>query len=122
MTDIPQVPAPVQRDMVALAVEPPTYARLPVRWRHTRWPFRIGLGLIVAGLLYVALRDAPFTAIWATISRLRAWQILLLLSVNGVIYGLVTARWNPWIPGPIALALSCALLLKSPSCLSACVE
>ncbi len=59
------------------------------------WLSRGVLIFILFGLLYVALRKAPLLQIWQVLSGLRAWQILLLVCVNGLIYSLVTARW--WI-------------------------
>lgn len=44
-------------------------------------------------LLYFALRNAPLTDIWKTLSNLRFWQILILLGINSIIYLLITLRW-----------------------------
>ncbi len=51
--------------------------------------------LILGGLLYWALRNAPLVEIWATIWRLKAWQIGVLALLNTLIYILVSLRW--WI-------------------------
>lgn len=77
---------------------PPDAARafgLSRRRVVVRWVFRLALGLALAGLLYFALHEAPVEEIWRVLSTLRAWQLLLLLGVNAIIYALVTARW--WI-------------------------
>lgn len=95
MRDCSQVPARVQQDTAASVAAARGIVDALPRPPLARWVARVGLASIIAGLLYLALRNAPLAAIWATISVLRAWQLLLLLSVNGVIYGLVTARW--WI-------------------------
>ncbi len=51
--------------------------------------------LILGGLLYFALRNAPLTEIIQTLKQLRLWQIAVLLLVNAIIYALITLRW--WI-------------------------
>ncbi len=48
---------------------------------------------LLAALLYFALRNAPLVDIWKTLSKLRLWQILALLGINGVIYLFITLRW-----------------------------
>lgn len=58
-----------------------------------RWTWRGLLLLTLAGLLFWALRKAPLAEIWAAISSLRAWQILLLLGLNALSYLLFTLRW-----------------------------
>jgi uncharacterized protein (TIRG00374 family) len=45
--------------------------------------------------MYFALRHAPLNEIWDAIHQLQAWQILILVIINIVIYLLVTLRW--WI-------------------------
>ena len=44
-------------------------------------------------LLWWALRNAPLTDIWMALGGLRFWQILLLLGINAVVIGMMTARW-----------------------------
>lgn len=68
---------------------------LPSRRGPLWWLSRGVLVFLLVGLLYVALRKAPLLDIWNVLSGLHAWQILLLVCVNGLIYSLVTARW--WI-------------------------
>jgi glycosyltransferase 2 family protein len=51
--------------------------------------------LLLAALLYFALREAPLTEIWATLQQLQLWQIGLILTLNMIFYLLATARW--WI-------------------------
>lgn len=65
------------------------------RFHTWRWLSRGALVLIILALAYVALRKAPLVEIGQVLGGLRLWQILALVCVNGVIYGLVTARW--WI-------------------------
>ena len=48
---------------------------------------------LLAALLYFALRNAPLNEIWETLRRLQAWQILILLGLNVIIYVLITLRW-----------------------------
>lgn len=50
---------------------------------------------ILIPLLYFALRNAPLTEIWQTVSRLKSWQIASLIVINIGIYLLITLRW--WI-------------------------
>jgi uncharacterized protein (TIRG00374 family) len=49
--------------------------------------------LILAGLLYFALRNAPLTDIWAMLQKLQFRQILVLAGLNTLIYILITLRW-----------------------------
>ncbi len=49
--------------------------------------------LLLAALLYFALRNAPLTEIWSTIRDLQLWQIAALAGVNAGIYALITLRW-----------------------------
>ncbi len=51
--------------------------------------------LILAVLLYFALRNAPLTEIWSALNQLKLWQIATLVCINIFIYMLVTLRW--WI-------------------------
>ena len=51
--------------------------------------------LILAVLLYFALRNAPLVEIWNALNQLRLWQIAILVFINISIYMLVTLRW--WI-------------------------
>lgn len=52
----------------------------------------IGIFLLIA-LLYLALRDAPLIEIWAVIQRVQLWQIILILSMDFLIYMCTSARW-----------------------------
>ena len=51
--------------------------------------------LVLATLLYFALRNAPLDEIWDTLRQLRLWQIAVLFGLNLFIYALITLRW--WI-------------------------
>jgi glycosyltransferase 2 family protein len=51
--------------------------------------------LVLIVLLYLALRNAPFTDIWNTLSQLRLWQIGVLFIINAGVIFAITARW--WI-------------------------
>jgi glycosyltransferase 2 family protein len=55
------------------------------------WPALIWAGALI--LLVMALRNAPLEQIAAVLSRLGAWQIAVLVLVNGVIILLLNARW-----------------------------
>lgn len=57
------------------------------------WLGRI-FGLVLLGaLLFFALRNAPLADIWAAITQLKLYQILLLIMINALIYVLITLRW-----------------------------
>jgi uncharacterized protein (TIRG00374 family) len=51
--------------------------------------------LLLAALLYFALRNAPLTGIWSALRQLKFWQIGFLLVINAFVILLMTARW--WI-------------------------
>ncbi|HXQ33851.1 MAG TPA: lysylphosphatidylglycerol synthase transmembrane domain-containing protein [Anaerolineales bacterium] len=51
--------------------------------------------LVLAVLLYFALRNAPLDEIWNTLHQLQLWQIAVLFGLNLFIYALITLRW--WI-------------------------
>ncbi len=59
------------------------------------WLSRGVLAFILISLLYVALRKAPLAEIRQVLAGLHAWQLVLLICVNALLYSLVTARW--WI-------------------------
>src|SRR5262245_45659351 len=67
-------------------------------WTITNF-FRIwrnfALYLLLAALLYFALRNAPLHEIWYTLRQLQLWQIAILFGLNLFIYALITLRW--WI-------------------------
>ncbi len=66
--------------------------------RKWAWKRAVRNGLIYAvllGLLGWALRNVPLVDIWQALSRLRFWQIVLLLALNALVILLMTARW--WI-------------------------
>ncbi len=50
---------------------------------------------LLAFLLYLALRNAPFEEIWATLRQLQPGQIAILFGLNIFIYALISLRW--WI-------------------------
>jgi len=60
-----------------------------------KWLLRALATALLGGLLYWALKNAPLTEIWAAVRRLQAWQIILLLLLNALLYILITLRW--WI-------------------------
>jgi glycosyltransferase 2 family protein len=62
---------------------------------NRKWFLRVLTVLILGGLLYWALRNAPLAEIWAAIRHLRPWQIALLVLLNALLYVLITLRW--WI-------------------------
>jgi uncharacterized protein (TIRG00374 family) len=68
----------------------------PAARRGLSWWLSRGIPVfIVLGLLYIAVRRAPLSDIWQVLLGLQAWHIAVLICLNGIIYGLVTARW--WI-------------------------
>jgi len=59
------------------------------------WVRRALVFIVLASLLYFALRNAPLTEILQTLQQLQFWQVLTLLLINALIYALITLRW--WI-------------------------
>ncbi len=59
------------------------------------WFRRTLVFIVLATLLYFALRNAPLTEIFKTLKQLQLWQIAALLGINSIIYALITLRW--WI-------------------------
>jgi uncharacterized protein (TIRG00374 family) len=51
--------------------------------------------ILLALLLWWALRNVPLIDIWESLLQLRGWQIIVLLAINAVVIGLMAARW--WI-------------------------
>ena len=62
---------------------------------NSKWLRRGLIFIVLAILLYFALRNAPLAEIWNTLKQLQLWQITLLLFINTAIYILITLRW--WI-------------------------
>lgn len=62
---------------------------------HKKILLRAGLFLLLGGLLYWALRNAPLSEIAGIIRRLQPWQLVALALLNTLIYLLITLRW--WI-------------------------
>lgn len=70
-----------------------------------KWLLRTIWFLVLAGLLYFALRNTPLIEIWETLKALQLSQIGLILIINALVIGLMTARWwiivraeNPSVP------------------------
>ena len=70
-----------------------------------KWLLRSLWFLVLAGLLYFALRNVPLIDIWKTLNKLELSQIGFILAINVVVIGLITARWwiivraeNPSVP------------------------
>jgi hypothetical protein len=55
----------------------------------------IAVYALLAALLYVALRNAPFAEIWNTLKGLQAWQVATILLINVFVLSSMTARW--WV-------------------------
>jgi len=61
--------------------------------------------LVLALLLYFALRNAPLIDIWNTLTSLKLWQVGSILLINAFVIACITARWwiivraeNPSVP------------------------
>lgn len=70
-----------------------------------KWLLRLLWSLVLAGLLYFALRNVPLIDIWDTLNKLELPQIGIILIINVLVIGLMTARWwiivrveNPSVP------------------------
>ena len=59
------------------------------------WLTRLGWLALLVALLWWALKNAPLADIWASLLRLEAWQLALLMAFNLGIFALITMRW--WI-------------------------
>ncbi len=60
-----------------------------------KWMARLFWLALLSGLLWWALRDVPLAGVLASISRLELWQLGILVGVNALIFGLISARW--WV-------------------------
>ena len=70
-----------------------------------KWLSRSIWLLVLAGLLYFALRNAPLPEILQTLKQLEIWQVALILTINVLVIVGMAARWwiivraeNPSIP------------------------
>ncbi len=86
---------PAVAALPAIPVSGPSLSALRPARRIFRWAARGFLLVVLVALLYIALRRAPLYEIWQVLTRLQAWQVAVLVGLNGLIYSLVTARW--WI-------------------------
>ena len=66
-----------------------------VRWKVRPAMRLLAVYMVLAALLYVALRNVPLHEIGTTIRQLQLWQIGTVLGLNLFIYALITLRW--WI-------------------------
>lgn len=55
--------------------------------------WNLGIYLLLIGLLWWALHNAPLADIWEALRRLKLWQVLLILIMDAFIYFLMTFRW-----------------------------
>jgi glycosyltransferase 2 family protein len=72
------------------------YRNSRMRFSMKNWRTWLGRGvwlLLLAALLYWALRNAPLNEIWASLRQLESWQLSSLAGVNFVIIMLITVRW-----------------------------
>ena len=63
--------------------------------RRRKMLIRLATFLVLGGLLWWAVQNAPLSDILQTLHRLQLWQIAVLLLLNVLIYALITLRW--WI-------------------------
>jgi len=49
--------------------------------------------MVLATLLWWALRDVPLSGIWNTLRQLKLWQLGLLFTINAVVIVCMTMRW-----------------------------
>jgi uncharacterized protein (TIRG00374 family) len=66
-----------------------------MRKNARKWLIWMVVLVILALLLWWALRNAPLLEIWAAIRQLHWWQMVVILTLNGVFYILATLRW--WV-------------------------
>ncbi|HLO15680.1 MAG TPA: lysylphosphatidylglycerol synthase transmembrane domain-containing protein [Anaerolineales bacterium] len=89
----PLTPLPVGDGDAVITNSLPPRSRIKIRAKVALRLFAVYL--ILAVLLYFALRNAPLNEIWNAVSQLKLWQIAALVLINVTIYMLVTLRW--WI-------------------------
>ena len=58
-----------------------------------KWLIRMAVLVLLALLLWWALRKAPLVEIWVAIRQLQLWQIAVILSLNAFFYIIATLRW-----------------------------
>lgn len=73
----------------------PLSLRAKITGRMKRGLIRLLALLVLASLLYFALRNAPLREIWYTVNQLKLWQLAALVLINVIIYLFITLRW--WI-------------------------
>lgn len=56
---------------------------------------RVLLFIVLAVLLYFAIRHVPLTEIWNALKQLQLWQITAIAALNAFLYILATLRW--WV-------------------------
>jgi len=73
--------------------------------RKQKWLSRLLWFIILAALLYFALRNAPLANIWQTLKQLKIGQITIIIVLNALVIVSMTARWwiivraeNPSVP------------------------
>jgi uncharacterized protein (TIRG00374 family) len=93
---LPLSPIPVAEADSTATIPVPLLERVKWRGKGTLRALRLSaIYLILATLLYFALRNAPLTEIWNALNQLHFWQIATLVAINVIIYMLITLRW--WI-------------------------
>jgi len=70
-----------------------------------KWILRPLWSLVLAALLYFALRNAPLSDIWQTLIQLNIQQIAIIVVLDALVIAAMTARWwiivraeNPSVP------------------------
>src|SRR5512139_3741425 len=58
-----------------------------------KWLIWVVVLVVLGLLLWWALRKAPLAEIWAAVHQLQVWEILVILTLNGIFYALATLRW-----------------------------
>src|SRR5262249_39733451 len=76
-------PAPGKRDFSSMSD------------KTRQWLIRLGWFVLLGGLLWLALRNAPLADIWASLQQLTLPQLLIILALDVLALILVTMRW--WI-------------------------
>jgi len=63
--------------------------------KNSTWLKRVLLFIVLAALLYFAIRHAPLTEIWNALKQLQLWQIIVIATLNAFLYILAALRW--WV-------------------------
>jgi len=99
---LPQSPPEVEENLLVASVTKGAERKGKGKSRLLR---QVAVYVVLAALLYFALRNAPFTEIWKALTQLRLSQLAILFVINALVIVSIAARWwvivraeNPAVP------------------------